>query len=205
MHLINFLKKRALPVFPFSHAQTLGVVQEQSSVATGGLSVVCAAGHENMWLLAVPQQERRRGICSPGKGLPQWPLQLRGCHEEPIGGRVEPWLQALLWPNECFWCKGLRRPRGGRGEFEDLCLMILSALVSLSTFYLIHVLQGDALPGLQPNPKDTLQGTGKFLEPWAMAVTFQFTQNHHQLCFLSVDEEGLHMLTWLSGKQMSRT
>ena len=62
----------------------------------------------------------------------------------------------LILAQWVLWVQMSEEAKGRSGDFEGLCLMVLSALVSLSAFHYHFYLQGDALPGLQPSPKGTL-------------------------------------------------
>lgn len=99
----------------------------------------------------------------------------------------------LILATWVFWYKGLRKLRRGRGEFEDLCLMILSALVPLS--FCCH----SCLPRWYSSwPEARLQGycLGKKEVPGDMGYCHDIPA--HQLCFLSFPGTRKSSICWYS-------
>lgn len=119
----------------------------------------------------------------------------------PIRGLADPQLRTKFCPNECFWCKGLRWPTGGRGEFEDLCWIILSALVSLFALYYHSRPRRWYPPRSAAQPQGLALGKGSVPGDVGYSHDILAQSALHHLCFLSLDEKGLYTLTWLGGKQ----
>lgn len=161
--------------------------RQQISLATGGLSAIWAAGHENMCLYSCTYNKRgdKRSV-----------VLEKASHNGPYNSKTVMRSLSLDWQtisfrpnsgqNECYWCRGLRKRREGLGEFDDLCLIILSALVSLSCFLL-------SLTSLKVVPE--------FLETWAIyfssvrifTMIFQLSQDFYHPWFFSLDKKGLSM------------
>jgi hypothetical protein len=49
--------------------------------------------------------------------------------------------------------QGTVQTKGGQGEFEDLCLLTVLWSFQL-VFTIVHIFQGDALPGWEPSPQE---------------------------------------------------
>lgn len=137
--------------FLFFMHKHLRWLRQQISLATGGLSAIWAAGHENMWLYGCPYNGGRDEKSTLlEKTSHSGPSKSKTAMRKPISWLAYLQLQTKFWPNECFWCKGLRRPTGSWEEFEDLCIIILSALFFFCLFFTTTpLLKGDALLGLQ--------------------------------------------------------
>lgn len=102
-----------------------------------------------------------------------------------------PLLQTLSQPHKCFWCKGLRRLRGGWGEFEDLFNDPFT-LVTLS-FYCHSCLPRWCPSRPEAQPRGLSLGKEEVRLPWYASSVRIFTSS----AFFHWDKKGLYMLIQL--------